>query len=265
MASFHPLLEPYQPTPSDPFDAAKAAHLLNRAGFGGTKEEIAHIQSLGPEAAADEMLDFPDAPAEEQSETDVPDLSGIDGVPTSFRELYRTLQNKSEDDKRELRAKFNQANNQVMMATTAWWLKRMADGPYPMQEKLALFWHGHFTSSFRDERAALLMWNQNELERTNAAGNFGKFAHAISRDPAMLDYLNNTQNKKEHPNENYAREVMELFTLGIGNYTENDVKQGARAFTGWTHDGDEFFFRPAEHDYGVKTYLGRTGNFNGDD
>jgi len=265
MASFHPLLEPYQPTPSDPFDAAKAAHLLNRAGFGGTKEEIAHIQSLGPEAAADEMLDFPDAPAEEQSETDVPDLSGIDGVPTSFRELYRTLQNKSEDDKRELRAKFNQANNQVMMATTAWWLKRMADGPYPMQEKLALFWHGHFTSSFRDERAALLMWNQNELERTNAAGNFGKFAHAISRDPAMLDYLNNTQNKKEHPNENYAREVMELFTLGIGNYTENDVKQGARAFTGWSHDGENYFFRPFEHDYGVKTFLGRVGNFNGDD
>src|SRR5208282_4912555 len=130
--------------------------------------------------------------------------------------------------------------------------------------KLAFFWHGHFTTSARDERAASLMWRQNELLRRYAAGNFDPFLHAISKDPAMLDYLNNAQNKKQHPNENYAREVMELFTLGIGNYTEDDVQEGARAFTGWTHDGDEFIFREFQHDYGDKTFLGQTGNFDGD-
>ena len=108
-----------------------------------------------------------------------------------------------------------------------WWLNRMATGSSPLQEKLTLFWHGHFTTSARDERSAMLMWRQNELLRRYAAGSFEPFLRAISRDPAMLDYLNNNENRKAHPNENYAREVMELFTLGIGNYTEDDVKQGA--------------------------------------
>jgi Protein of unknown function (DUF1800) len=265
MAMTHPLLEPYQPSDSDPFDSVKAAHLLNRAGFGGTIEEIEHVRSLGPMDAVDELLDFPDGGAEEQSESDVPDLSAIDGVPKTLREMQRQLAVKTEEEKRALRQKFNMANGEVLVAMTGWWLGRMARGPHPLQEKLTFFWHGHFTTSAKDERMSLLMWNQNELLRRYAAGNFGQLAHAISRDPAMLDYLNNTQNRKEHPNENYARELMELFTVGIGNYTENDVKQGARAFTGWTHDGEEFFFRPGEHDYGVKTYLGRTGNFNGDD
>jgi uncharacterized protein (DUF1800 family) len=109
------------------------------------------------------------------------------------------------------------------------------------------------------------MWKQNELLRKMALGNFRTFVQQISRDPAMLDYLNNTQNRKAHPNENYARELMELFTLGIGNYTETDVKEAARAFTGWAHDGDDYIFRKFDHDTGVKNFLGQTGNFNGDD
>jgi hypothetical protein len=266
MAITHALLEPYQPTAGDPFDAVKAAHLLNRAGFGGTPDEIARVQSLGPAAAVDELLDFPDVSAEEQSDTDVPDLSAIEGVPRTFRQLQQQLQGKTNlQDKQALRQKFNQANMQVLMTTMAWWMKRMASGPYPLQEKLTFFWHGHFTTSAKDEHMASLMWRQNELLRRFAAGNFGRMVHAVSRDPAMLDYLNNTQNRKEHANENYARELMELFTLGIGNYTENDVKQGARAFTGWTHDGDNFIFHSSEHDYGTKSFLGYTGNFNGDD
>jgi uncharacterized protein (DUF1800 family) len=265
MSSLHPLLEPYTPTDGDPFDSVKAAHLLNRAGFGGTEKEIENIRSIGPEAALDQMMDFPDAAAEEQSQTDVPDLSAIDGIPNSFQEFYRQLRNKSEADKKELRQRFNTANQEVLMAMSHWWMQRMAYGAYPMQEKLTLFWHGHFTSSARDERASSLMWKQNELLRRYAAGNFGKVLHAISRDAAMLDYLNNTQNRKEHPNENYARELMELFALGIGHYTETDVKQGARAFTGWSHDGDDFVFNRNEHDYGIKNYLGYIGNFNGDD
>jgi len=109
------------------------------------------------------------------------------------------------------------------------------------------------------------MWNQNELLRRSAAGNFRDFVKQISRDPAMLDYLNNSQNRKAHPNENYARELMELFTLGIGNYTEDDIKQAARAFTGWGHEGDEFIFRKFDHDPGEKIFMGRRGNFDGDD
>jgi uncharacterized protein (DUF1800 family) len=266
MTTTHPLLEPFEPTDNDPFDTVKAAHLLSRAGFGGTPDEIARIQSLGPQAAVDQMLDFPDLSAEDADDTDVPDLSAIDGVPKNFRQLQQQLQGQAtQQQKQALRQKFNQANMEVLMATMNWWMKRMAAGPYPLQEKLTFFWHGHFTTSAKDEHMAALMWRQNELLRSSAAGNFGKLVHAISRDPAMLDYLNNTQNRREHPNENYARELMELFTLGIGNYTENDVKQGARAFTGWTHDGDNFVFHASEHDNGVKSFLNYVGDFNGDD
>jgi uncharacterized protein (DUF1800 family) len=265
MSSLHPMLETYEPSESDPFDSVKAAHLLNRAGFGGTVSEIEHVRSIGPQDAVDELFDFPDAPAEEQSQTNVPDLSAIDGVPKTFREFQQQVAAAPQDQKQQLRQKFNQANREVVNAMTTWWLSRMASGSHPLQEKLTLFWHGHFTSSAKDERLSALMWRQNELLRRYAAGDFRALAHAISRDPAMLDYLNNTQNRREHPNENYAREVMELFLLGIGHYTEDDVKQGARAFTGWTHDGDQFVFHASEHDFGVKRFLNVIGNFNGDD
>ena len=142
-----------------------------------------------------------------------------------------------------LRQQLMHANREAIMATVKWWMNRMAYGPHPLQEKLTLFWHGHFTTSAKDEKVATLMWNQNELLRQMAASNFREYVRAISRDPAMLDYLNNTQNRKDHPNENYARELMELFTLGIGNYTEDDIKNSARSFTGWAHDGDDFVFR----------------------
>ena len=141
-------------------------------------------------------------------------------------------------------------------------------GRIALQEKLTALFSGTdiFTTSAQGRaRPPSFMWEQNELLRRNAAGNFPKFVQAIAHDPAMLDYLNNQQNKKAHPNENFARELMELFTLGIGNYTENDIKQAARAFTGWAHDGDEYVFRRFEHDDGNKTFMGLAGNFNGDD
>ncbi|MGA2582897.1 MAG: DUF1800 domain-containing protein [Tepidisphaeraceae bacterium] len=265
MAGIHPLLAPYQPSDSDPFDRMKAAHLLNRAGFGGTPQEVDRVLSLGPERSVDWLMDFPDAPAEEQSQSDAPDLSGIQGVPTSFREIQMQLAGKTPDERKALQQQIMAANRDTTNATIQWWLNRMAAGAYPLQEKLTFFWHGHFTTSANDERQAMLMWRQNELQRRYAAGNFEPFVRAISRDPAMLDYLNNNQNRKEHPNENYARELMELFTLGIGNYTEDDIKQAARAFTGWGHDGEDFVFRRGDHDYGEKTFFGRTGNFDGDD
>lgn len=265
MASLHPLLRPFKPTSESSFDAVKAAHLLNRAGFGGTDDEIEKVLKLGPIDAVDWLLDFPDAPAEEQSASNVPDLSSIEGYPSNFREIGQMMRDKTPEERMKFRQELQRANREAIVATASWWMKNMAAGPHPMQEKLTLFWHGHFTTSAKDERAAMLMWNQNELLRRYAAGNFHDFVRAISRDPAMLDYLNNQQNRKAHPNENYARELMELFTLGIGNYTEYDIREAARAFTGWAHDGDDYIFRKFDHDEGEKVFFGRRGNFNGDD
>lgn len=263
MALLHIQLREYQPTAADPFDRVKAAHLLNRAGFGGTEQDVAAMPELGPARAADRLLDFPDAPAETQDPRDVPDLSAVEGFPRGFRELRQALRGKSDDERKELRQKFMQANREALLATATWWVRWMVNGPHPLQEKLTLFWHGHFTTSARDERSVALMWQQNELLRASAAGNFREFVHCVARDPAMLDYLNNTQNHKRRPNENFARELMELFTLGVGNYTEADVKEAARAFTGWTHDGERFAFRRFDHDGGPKTIFKRTGNFDG--
>jgi uncharacterized protein (DUF1800 family) len=130
---------------------------------------------------------------------------------------------------------------------------------------MTLFWHSLFVSSSGTVKNTYLLYKQNQLFRKFATGNYRALTLEVSKDPAMLVYLNNNQNVKAHPNENYARELMELFTLGIGNYTENDIKESARAFTGWTNAGDQFIFRPNLHDTGMKTFLGRTGNFNGDD
>jgi len=210
-------------------------------------------------------MDFPDGCADEISKTDLPDFSAIEGYPRNYKEARQLLAGKTEDERKEIRQRLMQVNREAMMATAAWWLKRMAYGPYPLHEKLSFLWHGHFTTSSRDERSAMLMWKQNETIRRNAAGNFGTFVKQISRDPAMLDYLNNSQNRKAKPNENYARELMELFTLGIGNYTEYDIKEAARAFTGWAHDGEDFIFRKFDHDTDEKVFFGRRGNFDGDD
>jgi hypothetical protein len=265
MAKLTGPLQPYKPGNDKPFDAVKAAHLLNRAGFGGTEDEIKRVLELGPVEAVEWLLDFPDAGAEEQSRDDVPDLSGVEGYPTTYREIQQMTRGMTEQERMEFRQRLMRANREAILATGAWWVRRMTDAPFPLQEKLTLFWHGHFTTSARDERSALLLWQQNELLRRQSAGNFGKFALEVTRDPAMLDYLNNNQNRKQAPNENYARELMELFTLGIGNYTEQDIKEAARALTGWGHDGERFTFRKYDHDNGEKTFFGRKGNLDGHD
>lgn len=265
MARLHPQLEPFVESSSDPWDRVKAAHLLNRAGFGGTEQEITRVLEAGPQRAVDELLDFPDGPSDLISATDQPDLSHIEGYPRTFAERRKLFEGKTAEERMLLNQRMNQANQQALRAIATWWVQRMAYGPYPFHEKLTLFWHGHFTTSARDERSAWLMWQQNETWRAHAAGNFGRFVKAVSRDPAMLDYLNNQQNRKARPNENYARELMELFTLGIGNYTENDIKEAARAFTGWAHDGEAFIFRKFDHDDGEKTFFGVRGPFDGDD
>jgi uncharacterized protein (DUF1800 family) len=143
------------------------------------------------------------------------------------------------------------------------WMFKMAYTKAVLREKMTFFWHNHFATSVP---FAYLMQVQNNTLRRMALGKFGDILHAVAKDPAMLLYLNNQQNKKDHPNENFGREVMELFTLGIGHYTEQDIKEGARAFTGWAVNAKgEFEFHPRQHDDGEKEFLGRKGNFNGDD
>jgi len=148
-----------------------------------------------------------------------------------------------------------------------WWLQRMVATPRPLQEKLVLFWHGHFATSAQKVKSAYLMWRQNDIFRRHASGNWLALLTAVSKDPAMLVWLDQAQSRKGHPNENFAREVMELFTLGEGHYSEKDITEGARAFTGWSIDrvNQEFTARPNQHDQGPKTILGKTGNFTGEE
>jgi uncharacterized protein (DUF1800 family) len=270
MRKLHPFLQPWQPSEHEPWDDIRAAHLLNRAGFGGTPEEVAALVRLGVDRAVDALLDFPDAPASEQSPGDGPDWSILAEIPMLERERREAFLQvrgpENEPARQALNQKWQRASAEFLGSATRWWMTRMAYGPHPLQERLVLFWHGHLTSSIRDDRqGSWRLWNQNELLRQHAAGNFRKLIQAISRDPGMLRYLNNDRNIKARPNENYARELMELFTLGIGNYTEQDIKQVARAFTGWQHDGVEFVYAARQHDEGEKTVFGQTANFNGDD
>lgn len=143
------------------------------------------------------------------------------------------------------------------------WVQAMVEAQYPLLEKMSIFWHGHFAAHTANPYFDQLLLND---VRKNALGNFSDMLRAVSKSPAMLQFLNNQQNKKAHPNENFAREVMELFTLGRGHYTEQDIKEAARAFTGWAYDGyGMFVFHKGQHDDGEKQFLGRRGNWNGND
>jgi len=176
----------------------------------------------------------------------------------SYSSLLKASMN-NDMEKQELRKQFRERTKDLNRA----WIKQMATTNDPLQEKMALFWHGHFAAHIDNP-----FHGQQLLDviRQNALGNFGDLLTGISKSPAMLQFLNNRQNKKQHPNENFAREVMELFTLGRGHYTEDDVKEAARAFTGWNFDGDgKFIFHYGQHDDDSKKILGQTGNFDGDD
>lgn len=211
-----------------------AAHLLRRSGFGGTAVEIGRYSGMSAAEAVASLLEFP-AP---RSITPPPE------VINAPRPAPRT----------------------VILALQLWWLNRMLGSPAPLQEKMTLYFHGHFTS-LATPRFPWITYNQNALFRQYALGNLRELTRNVSKDAAMLIYLNGNQNVAAHPNENYARELMELFTLGVDNYTEEDVRESARAWTGWQVDRKEdvvdFNFRL--HDDGRKHFLGQTGNFNGDD
>ncbi len=233
-------------------DFPDARHLLNRTGFGATEAEIRGYVGLTREQAADRLL----GRVRSDSSTPPPASVGVFESPRGLKKL---------DD--EARKAFIRRQFQISVELRNWWLEEMLETPSPLTERMTLFWHNHFVSGQEKVKSPVLMYRQNVLLRRHALGNFGKLLHEIARDPAMVIYLDNAQNRKAQPNENFAREVMELFTLGEGNYSERDIKEAARAFTGWSVEPDDgtFRFRRFQHDTGSKTVLGKSGNLDGDD
>ena len=236
-------------------DYDDARLLLNRTGFGATQAEIERYVGMSREQAARTLL--------ATSRTTALTLPPPAMVATGPLSYPRRGAGASEDEIKTFRRQ--QAREGLELR--AWWIGEILSTPSPLTERMTLFWHNHFVSSQQKVKLAELMYRQNVTLRAQALGNFGTMLHGVARDPAMIIYLDSAQNRKGAPNENFARELMELFTLGEGNYGESDVKEAARAFTGWSLDRErgEFVFRRALHDYGSKTVLGRTGNFDGDD
>jgi uncharacterized protein (DUF1800 family) len=249
-----------KPLSADKWNYAMAAHLLNRAGFGGPPAEIQKLADLDHDQAVASLLDYEKIP----DPTANPDWARPD--PTRI-ERFRAAKDASPEEKRKLQQDEQRLQRQRMLELRGWWLQRMATGPRPLQEKLVLFWHGHFATSADKVRDAYYMWRQNELFRRLATGNWQLLLLEAGKDPAMLVWLDQAQSRKQHANENYARENMELFSLGEGHYTEKDVTEAARAYTGWSLDrvNEKYVYRPYIHDNGVKTVLGRTGDLDGDD
>jgi uncharacterized protein (DUF1800 family) len=230
--------KPWRPDAADPWGLKWAGHLYRRAAFAASWPELETAVRDGPEATIDRL--FAGGPGHED-----------------FDELMDALA--PETPEAQQQQDFRNTRLQ------GWWLYRMILTPHPLQERLTLFWHNHFATSVAKVKSPALMKQQNLLLRKHALGKFGPFLLEVSKDPAMLVWLDSNSNVKAHPNENYAREVMELFSLGVGNYTEHDVREAARAFTGWHTAADRFSFNRLQHDDGVKTVLGRTGNWDGGD
>lgn len=225
-------LRPFVPSSAAPWDAGAATHLLRRAGFAPAMHEIERARADGVAATVDRL---------------------VDGAPESRRAheldaLGDGIARRGELDR-----------------LRAWWLQRMRYTARPLHARLALFWHGHFATSDRKVGSPARMLGQLRTIEAHARGPFDAMLRAISRDPAMIVWLDGDDNAKGRPNENYARELFELFTLGVGHYTERDVLEGARAFTGWHQRRGAFVFRRRSHDDGDKTILGETGPFDGDD
>ena len=270
------------PITVDDWDYDKAAHLIERAGFGATPAEIERLAGMTPEAAVDELVNYTTV---DNSATPAFDPSpiwdpGMDPFPKSRADAVRIARETGssmgvamlpEGEPRRLQPVVNtffyglRSNAIETQRLAVWWAERMLVTRRPLEEKLTLFWHGHFATGNTKVRDTRMMLRQNEMLRTNAAGSFRDLLTGILTDPAMLVYLDNGENRKGHPNENFGRELLELFTMGVGNYTEQDIREAARAFTGWTNDVLEFRFDASTHDDGEKTFLGRTGALDGED
>lgn len=268
------------PLASTDWNPKRAAHLLERAGFGGTPEEIVRLAALGPQAAVQQLVHYrdiadllpgfdpspiydaglepfaPSRPAATDLAKKTGEALGVKVKPTG----NRRLQPVADRFFYWLRASRLEAHR-----LSYWWANRMLTTQRPLEEKMALFWHGHFATTEDKVRDARKLQRQNELFRRGATGNFRDLLIGVAKDPAMLAFLDAGVNVKGAPNENFAREIMELFTMGVGNYQESDIREAARAFTGWNFVGLEFREALDKHDDGLKTFLGKKGEFNGVD
>lgn len=257
-----------RPLAAERFGFAEARHLLWRAGFGGTPQQIQALAQIGPERAVEHLVEYDAIPFEPvRSDAFRSDIMRPN-TPAERLALAQARRNNDEETVARFRAERQEAQGQdrrQMVQIQEWWLKRMIESPRPLEEKMTLFWHGHFATSYRTVEDSWHMYRQNQFFRDNATGNFADLMYGIIRDPAMLAYLDNNDSRRGRPNENLARELMELFSLGEGNYTEQDIKEGARALTGYTFDDDAFIFNERNHDGDSKRIFGRTGAFDGDD
>jgi uncharacterized protein (DUF1800 family) len=245
------------PLPSSKWDYDAAGHLLVRAGFGGSPAEVQDLADRGIQPSVEKLLNA--VPAES--------MPPSWAYPNSLKDLFDHIRSSTTpEEKLKARQAFNKANQGQMAELIQWWTQQMTDTKAPLLEKMTLFWHGHFATSAAKVKPAYKMWLQNQTLRAHALGNFGTLTKAISRDPAMLVWLDLANSQKERPNENFARELMELFTLGEGNYSENDIKESAKAFTGYRINQVEQQFRYVadQFDPSIKVFMKKAGPWNGD-
>lgn len=234
----------------------KNQHLLWRAAFGPVAEQAESLDTISQKDLWQLLVKTSSKPVAKIEVAQIPADEFFKGIK-DLSDMQKTLGDP------EKRRKLREQSRDDLKNLNMSWLNEMINSEAQLMEKMSLFWHGHFAC-----RVVNIYFQQNLLHiiRSNALGNFGEMLKAVSKSASMLQFLNNQQNKKLHPNENFAREVMELFTMGRGNYTENDIKEAARAFTGWGFNVQgEFVFRKFQHDAGSKSFMGKTGNFTGDD
>ncbi|WP_146943403.1 DUF1800 domain-containing protein [Chryseobacterium hagamense] len=232
-------------------------HLLWRAGFGPGIAQLGDLEKKDIKTLTDDLF---------HEETfqyinyETPDFTENAGTMTGNADSMNMMSAASPADKKKEMQKIYRMQNEELNLN---FLSKMVSSREQMREKMAFFWHGHFASRIQNPKFNRQILN---VIRKNALGNFKDLLFEVSQAPAMLNFLNNQQNKKDHPNENFSREVLELFTMGRGNYTEKDIREAARAFTGWSYDKEgNFLEKEKVHDEGSKTFLGKTGNFNGSD
>ena len=232
----------------------EARHVLARTGFGGDISEIESLTQMDRAEAVDHLLSEVSQHAGTSPSPDMasghPPTQGMKGLSIEQKKAFR------------------QERKDEAFALKGWWYQELMTTPSPLTERMTLFWHNHFTSSFKKVKWPVLLYRQNVLLRRHALGSFRDMLFQIAKDPAMILYLDTQTNRKDHPNENFARELFELFTLGEGQYSEQDIKEAARAFTGWhvaLRQGGGAVFHRQQHDGGVKRVLERTGMLSGDD
>ena len=275
-------IDDLRPLAAEEWNLDRASHLIERAGFGATPEEVRKLVELSPKEAVDRIVEYEAVDGSGLTDFEESGIwdPGMDPFPPSRAESVRIAREQGislgvkvlrDGASRRLQPvvdKFFYGLRSNVLETrrlALWWANRMVTTPRPLEERMTLFWHGHFATSESKVRDYRLMLAQNRMLRRLAAGSFRDLLLGIMRDPAVLVYLDNGENVKDHPNENFGRELLELFTMGVGNYTERDIREASRAFTGWTNDVTRFRFDPELHDDGPKKFLGREGRFGGEE